>query len=365
MRLLKRGCPAAFLIACLVVVLPGSPAQAQDKKEEDVSLPTVDGLRLSGVWYPGSKGKSSDVILFLHNWGESMSKGDWSALAQALHQKGFAVLMFDFRGHGKSTTMRTIDKPEEFLNARKYPFNRYANTNATRPEQLKGLDYKRFTKERYFPYLVNDIAAARRFIDGRNDQGECNAGRIFVIADREMCSLAMLWGGVEFHRKGINPIAPGVAPPNHIAGSDIMGAVWLNYKSNPSVGPLIEKMLRDRELAEKIERPLEDKVSVAFVFSEDDKESANIARIWFTRWSIKPNQNEDRDKGKYMIRVKGAKTLQGVNLLDPKLKADEPILEFITATKKKNLTGNDYVERHPNVIEAMPVDLSRLFGLKQ
>jgi alpha/beta hydrolase fold len=363
MRLLKRGCPAAFLVACLVVALPGSPARAQDKKEEDVSLPTVDGLRLSGVWYPGAKGKSSDVVMMLHNWGESMSKGDWSSLAQALHQKGFAVLMFDFRGHGKSTTPRTIDKPEEFLNARKYPFNRHAGTNATRPEQLKGLDYHRFIKERYFPYLVNDIAAARRFIDGRNDQGECNAGRIFVIADREMCSLSLLWGATEFHRRGINPIAVGAAPPNHIAGSDIMGAVWLNYKSNPSVSPIIEKMLRDRELADKIERPLEDKVSVAFVFSEDDKEGASIPRIWFNRWGIKPNQNEDRDKGKYMIRVKGAKNLQGVNLLDPKLKADEPILEFITATKKKNLTGNDFVERHPSVIEAVPVPLER-YGLK-
>ena len=363
MRSLKRGPSAAFLIACLVVALPASPVLSQDKKEEDVSLPTVDGLRLSGVWYPGAKGKSSDVVLMLHNRGESISKGDWSSLAQRLHQKGFAVLMFDFRGHGKSTTPRTIDKPEEFLNARKYPFNRYAGTRAVRPEQLKGLDYKSF-EERYFPYLVNDIAAARRFIDGRNDQGECNSGRIFVIADREMCSLALLWGATEFHRQGINPITPGAVPPNHVAGSDIMGAVFLNYKSsNPSVSRIIEKMLHDRELADKIERPLESKVSVAFVFSDDDKESANVARIWFSRWGIKPNQNEDRDKGKYMIRVKGAKNLQGVNLLDPKLKADEPIEEFITATKKKNLTGNDFVERHPSVIEAVPVPLER-YGLK-
>lgn len=65
---------------------------------EAISLRTEDGLRLSGWWVPAEADKGT--VIFLHGYGASGSQG--LALAPFLHRAGYAVLMFDFRAHGRS-----------------------------------------------------------------------------------------------------------------------------------------------------------------------------------------------------------------------------------------------------------------------
>lgn len=111
-----------FLVAFLLVVSlglgrlltrraylaePRSPAEVGLDFEE-VTFPAADGLSLGGWWIPapGAPGaplrsrRSQRVIIQMHGHGGSMDP-DIQYLP-AWHAAGFNVLLFDFRGHGRS-----------------------------------------------------------------------------------------------------------------------------------------------------------------------------------------------------------------------------------------------------------------------
>src|SRR4051794_16201293 len=88
--------------AGLLVGLAGF-TRAQDEKKEDVSFKTFDGVLIKGSYYASAKGSNAPVVMLLHKYGADRTKGDWDALAVRLKEKGYAVLSFDFRGHGQST----------------------------------------------------------------------------------------------------------------------------------------------------------------------------------------------------------------------------------------------------------------------
>ena len=91
-----------------------TPADAQDKKDpakkpeektgdfERVRFDTVDQVELHGTFYPSTKGKRASCVLLLHALGKDSQQEGWDKLAKELQSKGYAVLAFDFRGHGKS-----------------------------------------------------------------------------------------------------------------------------------------------------------------------------------------------------------------------------------------------------------------------
>lgn len=65
---------------------------------QEVTFKAPDGVRLAGWWVDGEPG--APAIVLAHDAGET--RGAMLNLAIALRQQGFAVLLFDFRGHGKS-----------------------------------------------------------------------------------------------------------------------------------------------------------------------------------------------------------------------------------------------------------------------
>ena len=105
--------PVLFgLSVCLLVAggLPRASAQAdKDKqKSERVHFETVDQVELHGTFWPGGKGRKSPCVLLLHKLnGKGSHEEGWDLLADELAKKGFAVLSFDFRGHGDSNTIGT------------------------------------------------------------------------------------------------------------------------------------------------------------------------------------------------------------------------------------------------------------------
>src|SRR5205823_2790380 len=129
--------------------------KAQDKKSdssENIKFDSVDGVELRGTFYPASKAKAP-AILMLHRYGGNRQA--WEKLAEELQNKGFAVLTFDFRGHGESTGVN----PEVFwkINANTTLING-AKQNR---KAIRFADFKRS----YPPMLVNDIMAAKRYLD--------------------------------------------------------------------------------------------------------------------------------------------------------------------------------------------------------
>ena len=71
-----------------------------------VKIVTADGVKLNANFYPSEK-KNAPTVLMLHPIGDGKSSKapEWKSLADALQKGGYAVLTFDFRGHGDSTTI--------------------------------------------------------------------------------------------------------------------------------------------------------------------------------------------------------------------------------------------------------------------
>lgn len=104
---------AAYLLLCFVIYLTQNrlifvPSSKLEATPQDLGLSYEDVWikvrnwngkieRLHGWWIPGS---SDDVLIYFHgNRGNiSYNLGN----AQLLHQLGFSILMFDYRGYGKS-----------------------------------------------------------------------------------------------------------------------------------------------------------------------------------------------------------------------------------------------------------------------
>src|SRR4029079_12304590 len=114
--------------------------------------------------------KDPPTVLMLHALAEDSSKKGWTALAEQLSANGYAVLAFDFRGHGKSTEVG----PTQFWIG-----------NGTQG-YLRGtpgrnnIEFKEFTSA-YSPTLINDIAAARAVLDQKNDEHACDTSKLIVI----------------------------------------------------------------------------------------------------------------------------------------------------------------------------------------
>lgn len=63
----------------------------------DVSFSSSDGLRLAGWYAPGTNGAA---VVFAGGW--SAKRSELLPEAKLLHDAGFGVLLFDWRGHGAS-----------------------------------------------------------------------------------------------------------------------------------------------------------------------------------------------------------------------------------------------------------------------
>jgi len=158
-------------------------------------------------------------VLMIHRYGSDRSKGEWNALAQALQGQGFAVLTFDLRGHGGSTTVT-----QQFWN---FPINArdVRPQGAKRPSTISFNDFR----SSYFPWLVNDVIAARRFLEIKNDAGELNSNSIFVIGAQEGAALGLLFTAEEFTRSYTTGFVPLQSNgTTRIAGDDIAAGIWLS-----------------------------------------------------------------------------------------------------------------------------------------
>jgi hypothetical protein len=237
MRVLSQSrfvLPFAALLSCLAW---GGPVLAADKDKEEnvkrVSIPTADGVDLQGSFYPPGGGKPKDAsVLLLHNFemhkGGSSHQDGWDALAERLQKEGYAVLSFDFRGFGAS---KSIDAAKFW----KMPYNMGLRGARLNP-QPETIDEKEFPPQ-YYPYLINDIAAARAYLDRRSDAGDGNSSNLIVIGAGEGATLGAMWMALECRRQRDitpkNPIGIPIGPPqfDDPEGKDLMCGVWLSMST--------------------------------------------------------------------------------------------------------------------------------------
>jgi len=229
-------CGLCAIALALFLPFPGRAAD-EKPKSEPVNFLTVDQVELNGNFYPSTKdGKKSPTVLLLHTLrdGKSNEEG-WNSLAEEFQKKGYAVLSFDFRGHNSSTT---IKRPEEFWKFK----NNQAGLKSFKPSmkdlpaQITHQDFR----AGYETWLVNDIMAAKLFLEKKNDAGECNVSNLIVVGAGEGATLGALWIAAEtkrFAAQNANPFKSPVGPYKVETISerkDVSCAIWLSI--SPTLG---------------------------------------------------------------------------------------------------------------------------------
>src|SRR5438132_3910837 len=233
-----------------------SPSALAQNDSEKVTFETVDEVELHGTYFPSAQGAKAPCVLMLHDLsGNATGWNEWAALTTKLQKDGFAALQFDFRGYGKSTTVHPA-----FWKASDNTKIRGANL---RKSEIHHRDFP----ASYMPVLVNDIAAARRFLDEQNDAKHCNSRNLFLIGAQEGATLGALWLATEWQRRP--PRQNGLNLPPY--GEDVGAAVWL------SILPTLGHSLRPEFQVKKWLGPLRDRTPMFFLYGEEDRTASALA----------------------------------------------------------------------------------------
>lgn len=230
-------------------------------KSWPVWFESADQVQLSGTFYPSQHGKEAACVLLVHKIGGNSQQEGWDALATELQKQGFAVLRFDFRGHGNSTRVTA--------NFWQLPFN-----CQLRSQHTDNLISHRDFPPPYYPMLVHDVSAARFLVDRLNDMGECNGANLIVIGAEDGGVLAAMWLMLEWHRHRVqNGQLPAPAPE----GKDILGAVWLSLI--PVLGNELTGGTKQVPVLNWIAQCGRDRnVPMVFLHGEADSVAANFAQ---------------------------------------------------------------------------------------
>ncbi len=260
-------------------------------------------------------------MLLLHNVGKgggSSHQDNWDDLAKALSDGGYSVLSFDFRGFGNSHKVSP-----DFWDPIKGRYNReympqLANKNPP-PDTIDHKDFDNRSNE-YYPYLVNDVAAAKSYLDKHSSTGQANSSNLIVIGAGEGATIGAMWMESQWHLQKISGIDPKTGRPTLDApeGRDEACAVWLDL--SPKLG--------GREVPSDVHKWMVDvsgtnKVPMVFIYGKDNESAGTLAKTQLHSIENKvrhdnPSWNEERIKSQLQftdVKPIGGTKLGGSQLL--------------------------------------------------
>ena len=127
-----------------------------------VKLVAKDNFELFATYYAGIHGKKTPVVILLHDLlGTSADVSELAVFLQTSY--GFSVITPDLRGHGESKKTGSVEID---------------------PEKISRTE---------FESLVLDIEACKKYLIGRNDEGELNVDMLTVIAVGKSCIPTVNW----------------------------------------------------------------------------------------------------------------------------------------------------------------------------
>ncbi|MBM3980914.1 MAG: alpha/beta hydrolase [Planctomycetes bacterium] len=325
---------------------------------------TADGVELHSLFHPADpmvakNANQTPVVVFLYPPGpdRDMTKGDWAGLAKDLTKAGYHVFQFDWRGHGKSTT---ITNPKTFwgnpyLNGNGAKYNAYIKTGP-KGNMKADLNVKAdlgLNANRYLPAYMNDLAAVRYHLDTKNDNNELNTSSIYVIGSGDAAVLGMAWIATEWHRQRTYPNVLQLGVPRYEfvpqilngglvagseAGNDFGGAVWLTptkpqfYFTDIVLKGWISNANRSPSMREN--NPM------LFLYGDKDDIGKRATNFFYNEMFVaEPKKGSTLAKLKqtFATPVANAGNLQGVKLLgdNAKLGTEKTILEYLAARQKE------------------------------
>jgi pimeloyl-ACP methyl ester carboxylesterase len=341
MRWWRSAYPGLVLLAGLLFLDPrAGRAQAKDKDDNavPVDFTTVDRVLLKGAFYPSARGKLAPTVLLLHAFGEDSNKTEWLNLAAALQQKGYAVLRFDFRGHGNSTSVEPgVARMVPGFWDQKENQQGYKKFNTATARKTTTIDYKDFTLN-YHRILINDIAAAKEFLDEKNDAGECNTSNLILIGAKEGATLGAGWLNSEWHRFRVIGELPRIVTVNTLnqvkldlvnpEGANVTAAVWLSMTDkfsdktgNVGVNPA----------AALVKAGTVGKTPMVFFYGDRDEKGKVVAEA-----CVKAIKGTDKKTYPltYAVKVPGAEKLAGSHLLGKGVNLGGTVIEYLEQAQK-------------------------------
>jgi hypothetical protein len=317
----RRTALSFVLFAAAAVGLLGESAPvavAQNVVPTDESFESADGVKLYGRFYKAAVTKNGSCVLILPQFKKDPTKGDWDGLAKRLANEGYNVLILHYRGHGKSTDIIAKDffgNPVlGQINAMLVP-----GANKTPPKSTLSMNE---LKPAYMPMLVNDVMAARSFLERKNDAGEVNVSTMYLIGAGEGCPLGMLYTATEWHREEKVPniaVPPqfvssnrGLFPGGSPVGKDIAAAVWLSPDKTPSMSDGTVKSFISSYAPD-----MREETRMLFLYGEKDDNGKKHCKYYHDEVLVAKGK-KGKIEGMVLTEVrpvKGAKELKGVDLL--------------------------------------------------
>jgi hypothetical protein len=281
------------------------------QKTESARFKTVDGVNIYGTYYPSNR-RNAPVVLLLHALGEDSSKKGMTTLGEELSAKGYAVLAFDFRGHGRSTSV----EPAEFWYSGAAPRNTL-NTSSYIKGQVgrDTIDFKDFNPS-YYTVLINDIAAARGYLDRKNDTGACNTNNLIVIGAEDGGTLGAIWINSECYRHRFYPATTTfpIQPPKlekQSEGEGIICGIWLSL--SPKLGG------RDISMPQTLALPARTRATpMVFIYGDGDELGTKFAKYCeknLVTYEDGKDGKQKSDNYKYTLTVGVPGNVKGANLI--------------------------------------------------
>jgi hypothetical protein len=350
------GAPLLLVVAaclCPNTITPRALA-ANDPVEE--TFTTADGMQLHGLFLKSEKNPGVDpvvILLYPPGKGNTMKgPGDWEGLAGRLSKEGYNVFRFDWRGHGKSTTISDTKKFWDVnTNPWTAPWNERMITGAPVPGKKVKNDF--FFKDlknpdKYMPVYMVDLAAARYHLDGKNDNGDLNMSSVYLIGSESATGIGFGWMAAEWNRPatsptpnqlGSNPRYDFIPQPLNgglpsEAGRDISGAVWLSPAKLNVLDPKVVQTWIAKQATN-----LRENNPMLFLVGEKDVKGMPQAKFFFDEVLVanpKPSAQLTKLDQTFLKEVKGGGTLVGAALLGQNntLKTEDTIIQFLEAIQK-------------------------------
>lgn len=276
----------------------------EKNKPRAVDLETSDGILIAATYFPPLRpDKNTPAVMLLHGYGEKQSvfwpSSSEKDLAFALQDKGYAVLTFDFRGHGHSKTRVGGQAGAAVQKG---------------PAGADKLDFTNFRAPAQFATLLNDIEAAKRFLVRRNNAGEINVAKLGVVGSEMGASLGILWSFRDWQ------FVPQTGFTATKQGQDVQALVLISPQYNFK-GVAVHKELS------KLQALIPMQVVAG---KKDPKAYTEAEKMYKSAKSARPMESDSRLTE---LDVK----LQGSTLLNPDHELDvyKEIISFFDATLKK------------------------------
>jgi pimeloyl-ACP methyl ester carboxylesterase len=307
--------PAKPAVAPASAVPPAKPGVGKDVKEAKEELPPAPEsfyLRTKDQWnifctYYGPKkgvrrGKDAVPIILLHGWEGQGS--EYADLATVLQSWGFASIVPDLRGHGRSVSRKKPNGEDEVV-----------KVGDLKPADMDDIIY--------------DVEAAKKVLVDKNNKAELNIDMLAVIGADVGAIVAVNWAALDWTW----PMAGGAKQ-----GQDVKALILLSPQQT------FRRMNCNKALSTPV---VSQRLSILLaVGNQGTREYSEAKRIHSRLERPRPAVPEDEImQKKDLFLIEAATPLQGTKLLDRALKVNGAVMTFLDWRLLKKLEDFPWMER--------------------